>query len=169
MVRRFVWKEYRVLRGLWLSVAVMGLLVDWAFRVLTPPQYDFAVEYFGTALAAAVLYAVGAAATTFSVEHEEETYSFLSGIPTAWWPVFLAKLSVTAVSAVSMAGVLTIAGIVIGGRGMPEGRDALDMIAIFGVGIIEALAWGTLFSLFMKRPLNAVAATFLVGTTVTQL
>src|SRR5262245_37578792 len=115
IVGRFVWKEYRVLRGLWLSVGVIGLLVDWAIKVFIPPPFDFATVFFDVAFAAAVLYAVGAAATTFSVEHEEETYGFLSGLPTAWLPVFLGKLAFAAVSAAALAGLLAIGGYVIAG------------------------------------------------------
>lgn len=169
IARRFLWKEYRVLRGLWISVVVLALLVDFAFGLLTTPQYNFATLYFGTALAAAVLFAVGAAATSFSVEHEEETYGFLSGLPTAWWPVFIGKLAVAFVSAVALASFLALVGFFIGGHGAPEPRDTLNVLGILGVAIVEALAWGTLFSLLLKRPLNAVAATFVAGTTATQL
>src|SRR5258705_6142771 len=74
MFWRFVWKEFRMIRSLWAAVAIMGLLVQCAERMLLTGATDFALTLLYTALSASVLYAVGAAATTFSVEHEEETY-----------------------------------------------------------------------------------------------
>src|SRR5688572_26485614 len=81
VVFRFAWKEFRMLRGLWLAVAILGALIQWAIDLVSPPSLDHATLLFSAALAAAALYAVGAAATTFSVEHEERTYDFLACLP----------------------------------------------------------------------------------------
>lgn len=160
IIRRFVWKEYRVLRGLWLAVAVLGVLVQAALNVLLPPQSDHALTLFIVAWGAAVLYAAGAAAATFSVEHEEETYGFLSGLPTTWWPMFVGKLTVAALSAFALAAALAITG---GTFHFPTAQNAAAISAACSVAILEAIAWGTLFSLLIKRPLVAALLTLIVG------
>ncbi len=103
-VRRFAWKEYRTLRGFWLAVLVLGLLVDWLSGVLLSPGSNLALVWLCVALAAATLYAAGAAAILFSLEHEEGTYDFLCGMPTAWGPMFVGKLLVATLSAIGVAG-----------------------------------------------------------------
>ncbi len=169
IVRRFAWKEYRVQRGLWLAVAVMGIVVQCVVNMLNPPQFDHAMLLFCVALASAVLYAVGATATTFSLEQEEETYGFLSGLPATWWPLFVGKLTVAATSAIGLAGTLTVAGWIVCGLKLPDARDTAGALSLFGVAILEALAWGTLFSLLTKRPLTAAVLTLVVGATATHL
>ncbi len=166
---RFVWKEFRMLRGLWLAVAVLGLLVQCAERMLLPYSSDFPAILFVTALAAAVLYAAGAAATAFSVEHEEETYEFLARLPAAWWPVFVGKLLVGAISAVLLAVSLSIAGWAAWGFSRLGGPDAPTACGVLGIAIFEALAWGTFFSLVVKRPLVAAILTLAVGAVAVNL
>jgi hypothetical protein len=162
MFWRFVWKEFRMLRGLWLAVAVMGLLVQCAERTLLPYSADLAITLFSTGIAAAVLFAVGAAATTFSVEHEDETYELLARLPAMWWPVFAGKTLVTATSALLLALVLSFSGFLPGAQSLSS-HDAAALCGMLGFGIVEALAWGTLFSLLIKRPLLAAIVTLVVG------
>jgi hypothetical protein len=163
ILRRCVWKEYRMLRGLWLAVLVMAVIIQWSMNFVLPRQVDHATMLFATALAAAVLYAVGAAATTFSVEHEEDTYGYLSGLPTEWWPVFAGKLLMVAASAVLLAAVLCAVGWLLCRLSTPGGNDMPMMLGVIGFAIVEAIAWGTLFSLLVKRPLLAAILTLVVG------
>jgi hypothetical protein len=160
---RVLWKEFRMTRGLWAAVAIMGLLVQCAEKMLLPSSTDFALTLLYTALSAAVLYAVGAAATTFSVEHEEETYDLLTRLPTTWWPPFAAKLLVTFVSALLLAGALSIPVFMFRSPPTSSANDALTAFGMMGFAIIEAIAWGTLFSLLIKRPLLAAIMTLVVG------
>ena len=155
IARRFVWKEYRTLRGLWLAVLVLGVLVQWVSYALGQPAIDWATVFFSIALGSAALYAVGVAATTFSVEHEEETYNYISTLPTRWFPVFAGKLLFAAASAVALAASLSLIGWILCGFDLPGGRDTPRALGVFGVAIIEALAWGTLFSLVLRQPLLA--------------
>src|SRR6266481_4724794 len=92
--QRFAWKEYRTLRALWLAVAALAIIVQAVSAQLAAPGTDLPTWLFGSALAAAALYAVGAAAILFAVEHEDETYNFLTGLPVTWLPVFAGKLLV---------------------------------------------------------------------------
>jgi ABC-type transport system involved in multi-copper enzyme maturation permease subunit len=165
--RRFAWKEFRMLRSLWLAVAIMGLLVQCAEKMLLPGSTDFALALLYTALSAAVMYAVGAAATAFSVEHEEETYDLLTRLPTTWWPLFAGKLLVILASSLLLAIVLSLAALAFRGPHFTTEDDARSALGMMGFAIIEAIAWGTLFSLFIKRPLVAAIATLVVGTLAT--
>ncbi len=162
-LKRFLWKEYRMLRGLWLAVLVLGLLVDWLLSVLLAPPADFPAVRFCVALAAATLYAAGAAAVLFSVEHEEQTYDFLRGLPATWQPLFAGKLLVATVSAVALAVVLAILGFLPGRFQLPSNLDAQNAASVLGMAIFEAVAWGTLCSLIFKRPLAAALTTIIIG------
>ncbi|MEX2141176.1 MAG: hypothetical protein WD894_18065 [Pirellulales bacterium] len=169
IVRRFVWKELRVLVALWLAVVVLGVIIQAAVNILSPPSADHPALLLSTALAAAVLYAVGAAATTFSVEHEEETYGFLVGLPTTWWPVYMGKLEVVAGSAIALAGCLSLIGWMVSGFDTPGARDSWIIVGLFGIAILEGIAWGTLFSILLKRPLTAAILTLVVATAAVNL
>jgi hypothetical protein len=160
MVVRFAWKEFRMLRGLWLAAVVLGAIVQCAIDVLSPPSAE---QLFSAALAAAALYAVGAAAITLSVEHEEETYDFLAGLPVRWWPMYEGKLSMVTVSAVALACALSVIGWLLGGYARPTERQTAVALGMFGVAIFEAIAWGMLFSSLLKRPIVVVIFTLVVG------
>ena len=109
--RRFAWKEYRTLRGFWLAMLLLGLLAQAAFYVLVArPGFDQVAIAFTIALATGALYAVGVASTTFSMEHEDETYAFLSFLPTRWLPIFAGKLLFAAASSLALAAVLSVTG-----------------------------------------------------------
>lgn len=152
---RFIWKEYRTLRGFWLSALVIaGVLQALAFAI-APANSDPTASIFGIALAAAALYAVGVAATSFSMEHEEETYGFLTSLPARWTPLFAGKFSFATTSALALAIALQITGWVIAGMNTPSRSNYLELLATFGFAIVELLAWGTLFSLILRQPLLA--------------
>ena len=88
ITQRFAWKEYRTLRGFWIAAFVLGVLIQWLAYAIhdRPPGTDWPTALFIVGLVTAALYAVGVAATTFSMEHEDETYAFLNGLPTRWRP-----------------------------------------------------------------------------------
>lgn len=160
---RFAWKEYRTLRGLWLAVLVLGVLVQLVLMLLAAPGADVPSLTVAAAWGTAVLYAIGAAAILFSVEHEEETYGFLAGLPARWLPLYLGKLCVAAASALAAALVLMLTGWVIASGRWPTSEQMALLLGLLGIGVVEALAWGTLFSLLLKRPLVAVLWTIVVG------
>jgi hypothetical protein len=157
---RFAWKEYRTLRAMWLSVIAIGLCVQLFWFTFAAPGTDLPVSMFGAALATAMLYAIGATAVAFSVEHEDETYHYLSGLPARWLPLLLGKLATVTSSAFGVAIALSLTGWII--AGLPSKLDTTNLLALLGVGIVEAIAWGTLFSLLMKRPLVAALWTIVV-------
>jgi hypothetical protein len=158
---RIGWKEYRTLRGLWLSVAALAIVVQAISALCALPGTDVPAWLFGTALAASALYAVGAAAILFAVEYEDETYSFLVGLPVTWLPVFAGKLLVAILSALAFAIGLLLTGLAISGR-WPSSFAIEQLSALFGVAILESLAWGMLFSLLVSNPL--LASLLAIGT-----
>ncbi len=160
---RFLWKEYRMLRSLWLAVFVMAALAQLGIQQLLPPPVDRPTAILVAALIAALLYAVGSAATTFSVEHEDETYVFLAGLPTNWMAVFLGKWIVVVTSTAALAGALVLVGYLIGGLQWPRAENSLTALGVLGIATLEAIAWGTLFSLLVKRPLVAAILTLVAG------
>jgi hypothetical protein len=166
--RRFVWKEIRMLRQLWLAVLVLGAIIQCTLGALSPPSADDAALLFSAALAATTLYAVGAAAMVFSVEHEDETYDFLTCLPATWWPIFAGKVSVLLASAIALGESLIVVGWLLAGNEMPVESKVAVALGLFGVAILEAIAWGTLFSLLIKRPLLAAIVTLIVGGTAVQ-
>ena len=154
---RFAWKEYRTLRGFWLAALVIAALVQSTALVIHSgvSSSQLAELFFGIALAAAALYAVGVAATTFSMEHEDETYQYLSGLPTRWLPLFAGKLSFAFASSLALALALATCGWMLSGWNFPGREAALAMLGVFGFAIIEMLAWGIFFSLLLRQPLLA--------------
>jgi ABC-type transport system involved in multi-copper enzyme maturation permease subunit len=161
---RFAWKEYRMLRGLWLAVAALAMLEQLLSRTVSINASTLPGMLFASALFATVLYAVGAASIVFSVEHDEETYGFLTALPITSPPLFFGKLLVVTLSSLALAAALLLAGWAIGGSQWPSRDVAQGLLAACGVGIFEAIAWGTCFSLLVKRPLVAALLALLVGT-----
>jgi hypothetical protein len=168
--RRFAWKEYRTLRGLWLAVAALAIMVQAISALFSAPGTDLPAWLFGSALAAAALYAVGAAAILFAVEHEDETYNFLTGLPVTWLPVFAGKLLVATLSALALAITLLLTGWAIAGARWPTPYLAVEIADVYGIAILEALVWGTLFSIALRQPLlAALLAIFAASASVTLL
>src|SRR5690606_34059817 len=114
---------------------------------------------FAIFLAAASLYAVGVAATTFSMEHEEETYYYLSSLPARWFPLLAGKLSFAAATSVALAGALSVTGWLFADFRFPRQDVTLATLGVFGFAIVEMLAWGMLFSLLLRQPLLAALLT----------
>ncbi len=166
---RFAWKEYRTLRAIWLSIVALGVLVQSLTALLAIPGTNMPSLMLAAVLVAGILYAIGATSVLYSVEYEDETHAFLSNLPVRWLPMFAAKLAVAATSAAALVLVLSLVGWLIAGRQWPPTNDARDLLGSLGFGVIEALAWGTLFSLLVKRPLVAAMLTIFFGVIVVQL
>ena len=153
---RFAWKEYRMLRGFWLAVAALAVMIQLITLATLPASADRASMLFGIALGATVLYAVGAAATLFAVEHEEETYELLTTLPVEWLPVFLAKLLVAVASSAALGAVL------VGSSFLQVGPWNRDTAYLLLPAVAESIAWGIFMSLTIRRPLVAAVATIAV-------
>lgn len=155
---RFAWKEYRMLRGLWLASAIIAVVIQMMFAwALTQYRQDLINSLFTVAWSAAALYAVGAAITMFAAETEEHTRDYLRLLPGDWRPIFATKVVIAFASAVLLGMSLTLTGAWLAGA-LPSQRDALYILGVAGVAMLEFLAWGLLFSLWWKHPLLAAVA-----------
>lgn len=154
---RFAWKEFRTLRGFWIAALILAALIQWFLLAAydRPPAIGWPAALFTVALIAAAFYVVGVAATTFSMEHEEGTYSFLTGLPTRWLPIFAGKLLFALTSALSLAVALTVLACILNGGELPNRANTMFTFGAFGFIIVEALVWGTFFSLLLRQPLLA--------------
>jgi hypothetical protein len=166
---RFLWKEYRTLRGLWLAALIIAAFLQQLSIAFAPPGADFVTTAFGIALAATVLYAVGASAILFSAEHEDETYGFLTSLPATWPPMYVAKVATALCSSLVLAAALIGIGAVLAGGRLPAATNIQLLTGLFGFGILEAIAWGTLCSLLWKRPIAAVLCAIAVGSVAVHL
>ncbi len=166
---RFVWKEYRMLRGFWLAILVLGVLEQWVSTLMVVDSRVIPSWLFTSAWGAAALYAVGAAVTLFGAENEERTRGFLQLLPGRWQPIFFAKVAVAVGSAVLLAGVLCLTGWLIAGGEWPTAEQCLLSISVAGVAIVEATVWGLLFSLLWKQPLMAAVAAMAAASFASQM
>lgn len=169
MLRRFLWKEYRMLRGFWLAVGVLAILAQ-SITLLFGMKQDLVPGYvFVTAWGAAALYAVGCTITLFSAEREEGTHDFLQLLPINWWSMFAGKVLLAIGSAIGLALVLSLTGWLIAGGSWPRATMVREVLSIAGVAIVEATVWGLLFSLLMRQPLLAAIVSMAVASLGAQL
>jgi len=158
-----------MLRGFWLAVGVLGVIVQF---VLPHLQYDarqVPAQLFAVAWGAAALYAVGAAITLFSAEREERTHDFLRVLPDRWLPMFAGKVLLAMLSAVALALCLSLTGWFLANHSWPAEAARRETLAVVGIAIVEATAWGLLFSLWMKQPLLAAIVSMAAASLGAQL
>ena len=81
--------------------------------------------------------------------------------------VFLSKVGLAAVAALVMLVILAVSTVVF--TDTPSSEYLNEMFRMWLVAILEALAWGTLFSLLSARPLVAVVLAVAAASTVAHL
>lgn len=152
---RIFWKEYRQMRGFWISVLALTVLLQLivAVPLMGSPGANDAL--YALAICFSALYALGCGATAFAVEHENGTYDFLRSLPTKTLPTFLGKAAFTAVSAPLLA-LAAYASAAAFGRLMGEAiRFEWEALAVWGGGSMLLFVWATLFSLLMRHAVKA--------------
>jgi ABC-type transport system involved in multi-copper enzyme maturation permease subunit len=159
---RVLWKEYRAQRTFWISMVVLTLLVE--LLLLMGPWHNQAERIgamFFLALASAALYALGSGTTLFATEHEAGTYDFLRALPVKPLVVFAGKIVFALASTAALYLVAWTLALGLA-RGLPDPLFHRQIWVFCGLGGLELLVWGTLFSLLLKRPLVAavLAGTF---------
>ena len=86
------------------------------------------------------------------MEREEGTFEFLRAAPITARQVLASKLAVTCLATLAMFIVLWPATLLFT---YPKSPHALDgMLGLWLMAALEAIAWGTLFSLLTARPLG---------------
>ena len=114
VVWRLLWKEYRVQRGFWLSLAGVTLAVQLIVAAVPEQYVDHAVWMFGLAIMTPAFYALGCGATTFAAEREEGTLEQLRILAVPAGRLFLTKVVFGLASALALLGVLLLLAFEIG-------------------------------------------------------
>jgi ABC-type transport system involved in multi-copper enzyme maturation permease subunit len=152
---RLVWKEYRMQRAFWISMALLAVLLQLLVLICTRQEQFVPARLFSLALGLPAFYALGCGATLFATEHETGTFGFQRALPISAMRLFFGKLAFAVVSTLMMIAVLwPLAGILADWR-FPGGDERLQVWGILGFAAIEFMVWGMFFSLLMKRPLMA--------------
>ena len=164
---RLAWKEYRMLRGFWISLALatvgLQLLAVVTVTLTNESTKDLPAGLFGFGLAMVAFYALGCGATLFAVEREEETFDLLRSLPVTGAQVMRAKMSVAVTSVIALWAFVAVESPLVAGMQLPDLQSLAYLWATFGLAAVEALAWGTFFSLVLRRPISAVFAAAATG------
>ncbi|HTU25034.1 MAG TPA: hypothetical protein VMF30_06535 [Pirellulales bacterium] len=156
-----VWKEYRAGRAFWLAMAVMGLVAQGAVAWLA--HVDRHWWLFQIALMSAAGFAVGIGGTLFAMENEERTIALLRMLPVRATQLGAAKIVSALAGLVGLLAVLWLAANMMCDWLPLPAWQARRLWSVWGLACLEALAWGILWSLVVRRPL---VATLLAAGTV---
>ena len=163
---RIFWKEYRQMRGFWISLLAItvtaandrGCPLEGVAGGPTTPS-----THWPSAFQPFMPWAVEQPRSPWNMKNG--TYDFLHSLPTKTLPTFLGKVAFTAVSA-PLLGLAAYASAAAFGKLMGETvRFEWEALAIWGIGSLLLFVWATLFSLLMQHGVKAalfggVAATF---------
>lgn len=172
---RLAWKEYRVQRPLWLTMATLTPIVQAIVAGVSELKIinDSPLTADGqmvVGLAALAVYWLGCGATLFATEHEMGTFDFQRTMPVTAWQVFAAKFAVALSSGVLLGTSLWLITQVAFAHF--EAR-AVDLWIPVVLTAVEVLVWSIFFSLILRQPLWAavlgVAAPSLLVTLVLPL
>jgi ABC-type transport system involved in multi-copper enzyme maturation permease subunit len=179
---RLVWKEYRVLRGFWIALALFGLMCDGLVFLLVENQQDRLPGLFALVAVLPACFAVGAGATLFALEREEATRDLLRYLPLTSMRIFVGKVIVALGGVVTLTMVMLAAAL--GGVWLAFGNqawttfaerttliDAAQAVFAYFIFVLPAMGWSVFFSLRTSRPLLAAvlgAVSALGGVAVVQ-
>ena len=168
IVWRMAWKDYRVLRGLWIAVAMFAVAIQLLIAMVFRNSLDMSFTVFAIAIGAPAFYALGCGAALFAAEHEENTFEFLRILPTTSHEVSAGKLAFAVVSTILLLLTLWLAAWVILWIKLGDTRVPAyaALWSTWGVGTLEVFAWGVLFSLLLRRPLPAACVAIAMASTV---
>jgi ABC-type transport system involved in multi-copper enzyme maturation permease subunit len=152
---RFFWKEYRVMRAFWISMACLAMLAQLSLVAFPGLTHSTATWTFSFALIFPALYAVACGATMFAAEKEDGTYDFLRDLPATVWRILAGKVAFAVASSVLLVVALWITAAILSQRATFNSSDRLQIWGAFGLAGAEGLAWGIFFSLLLRRPLQA--------------
>jgi hypothetical protein len=152
---RLVWKEYRLQRALWISMAVLTVVVQLLVLAFTRDAVDRVPWLFTIGLALPAFYALGCGATLFATEHETGTYGFQRALPVSAARLLGSKVALACVSTAALIGLLWLVSVILAGWRLPLAEAHLQLWGLWGLAAVELLVWGIFFSLLSTRPLLA--------------
>lgn len=176
-LKSVAWKEYRVLRPIWLSMlaitVVMQLLVLVSFDLSNNDIQlrgdPVAWWLFGVALTMSAMYALGCTAALFSAEREEGTHDFLMLRGMSPRKLIAQKAGFGLLSTALLLFIVWCTAAELAGRRFPSPEAQTTLWNIIGLSILEVFAWGTLFSLLLKQPLRAAVLAITAAAVTVQL
>lgn len=152
---RVFWKEYRVQRAFWISIAVLTVLLLPIPLVFVSNSVDRLQWIFGLALGLPAFYAAGCGATLFATEHETGTFGFQKALPVSSRQLFLPKAAFGVISTLALMVLLWFVALLMTGWSVPPLAEHLGWWAMWTTAALELFVWGVLFSLLLQRPLRA--------------
>src|SRR5262245_12716267 len=162
---RLTWKEYRATRLFWLSLVGLVVLLQWLIVTFSQDKATTLSLVYNFALGAPAFFAIGCAGAAFAAEKEEGTYEFLRVAPVTSGQVFISKLALVLVATIAMYAVLWPVALWFSGAKLPDADKLPGMLGLWLMAAVEAIAWGTLFSLLGIRPLLAVVLAIVAAST----
>lgn len=172
---RLLWKEYRVQRGLWLSMAAGCIMLQVLITLLIRSDQESFQGIVPIAFMLTSFYAIGSGAITFAIEREEGTQLLpvMLGCPpglTLIVKTLFGIVTTTLLLAVTMCSGMLLS---LGSLTLPEGMFQPDVqrmivpLALLFVALpyLGCLLWSTFFSLLTRKVIVALglAAVAMIG------
>ena len=118
-------------------------------------------DYLSIGLFVTALFAGATAAISFSSEKDDRTFAFLRSLPVSARTVMLGKTAwILSGTVAVLAGTLLLAVFWYTVTSWHNGIGAEAAFALFGVGILESLAWGMFWSPRCRSQIVALLATY---------
>ena len=165
-VKALFWKEYRQQIMLLVALLIICVVVQAVCYLMSlfPNSLllarDFIPPYLTIAMLFTALYAAGAAAILFTVEHEDRTFQFLRMLPVGGGTVLVGKVAWLLVSTLAL-GTLLLLESAIWCRVVESSDSAESVIGLMGVAVVEALCWGLFWTTRCRSQLYSILLTFI--------
>ncbi len=160
MENRLLWKEFRALRLVWLMCALGVTLVMTLFTVFAETQGavpSYSVGLWGFAVWVPPVYVLVALATMFAGEREEGTLVWLSVLAPPSGRLLATRLLYVITTGIALQVWLSAAASLLSQFDQhPVSNLALDSLFTMSFLLVEAVVWGTFWSLQTSRPMHAV-------------
>ena len=165
ILRRLIWKEYRLMRSFWIAMALLAVFLQLIARSSIWSSSDSLQMIFAVALVLPAFYAMGCGATLFATEHETGTYQFQRSLPVSGLRLFFGKIPFGLISTPLLFLLLWVSAWMIGGMRLPDSDFHVGLWGLCGVAALELFLWGVLFSLLSDQPMKAAILAAIAGTT----
>jgi hypothetical protein len=166
---RLFWKEYRSVRGFWISLVALVVLIQLITVAFSQDSRDSMGLIYNFALGAPAFFAIGCAGAAFAMEQEDGTFEFLRAGPVTSRQVFVSKLAIAFCATLAMFSLLLPIAMWLMHGELPDAEKFSGMLGLWLVASAEAIAWGTLFSLLTARPLLAICLAVAATSTVAHM
>ena len=108
------------------------------------------------------------------MEHEDGTFEFLQAIPVSAQQILVSKCLTTALLTIAIYFVLgpltyQLTKYDLVSLQTTNATNLTDIVGLWGMAVLEAIAWGTLFSLVTARPLVAICLAMLAGSSIVHI